>query len=154
MTLRTLGVLIALSLASHVTQAASAGIRGRVTDPAGFPLPGVTVTLVRAGDNAADAGALASAQTDQHGDYTFDVPPGQYTLTVELSGFQIVRRPVAVETDITTTDITLALVPFQDRVTITAESTPPSLLAAPQPNAPVTVSRTVINSAMLPNSRY
>ena len=151
MTLRTLGVLIALSLASHVTQAASAGIRGRVTDPAGFPLPGVTLTLLRAGDNAA---ALASAQTDQHGDYTFDVPPGQYTLTVELSGFQIVTRPVAVETDITTTDITLALVPFQDSVTITAESTPPSLLAAPQPNAPVTVSRTVINSAMLPNSRY
>lgn len=154
MTLRTLGVLIALSLAAHASQAASAGIRGRVTDPAGFPLPGVTVTLSRAGDSAADAPTLASAQTDQHGDYSFEVPAGQYALTVELSGFQIARRVVAVETDVTTTDITLALAPFQDSVTITAESTPPTLLASPQPNAPVTVSRTVINSAMLPNSRY
>ena len=154
MTLRTLGVLIALSMASHVSQAASAGIRGRVTDPAGFPLPGVTVTLSRAGENAANAATVASAQTDQNGDYTFEVPAGQYALTVELSGFQIARRVVAVETDVTTTDISLALAPFQDSVTITAERTPPSLLAAPQPNAPVTVSRTVINSAMLPNSRY
>jgi hypothetical protein len=154
MTLRTLGVLIALSVAAHTGYAASTGIRGRVTDPDGLALPGVTVTLSTVSQSGGDANTVESSLTDQNGDYIFEVPAGQYALTVELSGFQIAKCTVVVESDVITTDVSLVLAPFQDSVTITADSAPPSLLAAPQPNAPVTVSRTVINSAMLPNSRY
>ena len=155
MTLRTLGLAVVLCTVARLSAAAGTGISGHVTDPSGLPLPGVVVTLSTVSENPSDAPqTVASGVTDQSGGYTFDVPGGQYGLTAELSGFQLVKRAVVVQADVTTVDVSLALASFQDSVTITADSTPPTLLAAPQPNAPVTVSRTVINAAMLPNSRY
>ena len=154
MTLRTLGLAIVLCTAARLSAAAGTGISGHVTDPSGLPLPGVVVTLSTVSENPSDAQTVASGVTDQTGGYTFDVPAGQYGLAAELSGFQLAKRVVVVQTDVTTVDVSLVLASFQDSVTITADSTPPTLLAAPQPNAPVTVSRTVINAAMLPNSRY
>ena len=152
MTLRTLGLVLLLLASPCLSEAGATGVRGQVTDPDGLPLPGVAVTLTTV--TAGEPQTVASGVTNQSGEYTFDVPGGQYGLTAELSGFQIAKRLIAVDTDVTTVNVSLALASFQDSVTIAADSTPPSLLAAPAPNAPVTVSRTVINSAMLPNSRY
>src|SRR5262245_36534065 len=154
MTLRTLGVVLVLCAAPGVSRAAGSGVHGRVTDPSDLPLPGVVMTLSSPSENGTDAQTIASDVTDRNGEYTFDVPAGQYALTAELSGFETARRDVVVQNDIATIDVGLSLAAFHDSVTITAQSTPPSLLAPPEPNAPVTVSRTVINAAMLPNSRY
>jgi hypothetical protein len=154
MTLRTLGFALMLFAMTRVSAAGATGVRGHVTDPDGLPLPGVAITLTAGSDTGGEGHTVASGVTDQNGDYTFDLPLGQYGLTAELSGFQFTKRIIVVQADVTTVDVSLALASFQDSVTITADSTSPSLLAAPQPNAPVTVSRTVINSAMLPNSRY
>src|SRR5262245_47642259 len=154
MAYRTPGFFLFFFMTAHTTLAAASGVRGHITDPSGYPLPGVTVTLSGVSANPGSANSAVSAVTDQHGENSFEVPEGQYALTSELSGFPEAKRVVDVDTSVVTTDISMALASFQDSVTITAQSTPPPLLAAPQPNAPVTVSRTVINSAMLPNSRY
>jgi len=158
---RPLGLAIVLCTFARIAAAAGTGVSGHVTDPSGLPLPGVVVTLSAPTDNSATTAdktaepqAVASSVTDENGEYTFDVPDGQYDLTTDLSGFQAVNRSVVVQNGITTVDVSLSLLSFQDSVTITAQSVPPSILAPPQPNAPVTVSRTVINAAMMPNSRY
>ena len=147
---RPLGLAIVLCTFARIAAAAGTGVSGHVTDPSGLPLPGVVVTLSAPTDNSATTAdktaepqAVASSVTDENGEYTFDVPDGQYDLTTDLSGFQAVNRSVVVQNGITTVDVSLSLLSFQDSVTITAQSVPPSILAPPQPNAPVTVSRTV-----------
>ena len=161
MPLRALGFAILLCTFARVAAATGTGVSGHVTDPSGLPLPGVVVTLstatgtpATADDKSAEAHTVASSVTDDNGEYTFDVPDGRYDLTADLSGFEGASRSVVVQDGITTVDVSLGLASFQDSVTITAETVPPSILAPPRPNAPVTVSRTVINAAMLPNSRY
>lgn len=58
-------------------------IAGTVTDSEGGVLPGATVEATAVG------GGTLVATTDQRGDYRFPrVPPGVYTVTVQLEGFQ------------------------------------------------------------------
>ena len=115
----------------------------------------MVITLSSGGESPADAQTVASGVTDQSGSYTVEAPEGRYGLTAEISGFEPARRTVVIPADdVTLVDLSLALASFQDSVTITAGTSEPPLLAPPQPNAPVAVSRTVINAAMLPNSRY
>src|SRR5262245_17830485 len=109
MTLRTLGVFLALSLTAYPSQAASTGVHGRVTDPGGLPLPGVTVTLSTIDESGGNASTAAASVTDQNGDYSFEVPAGQYALTLELSSFQAAKRVVIVQSDVITVDVSLAL---------------------------------------------
>lgn len=61
-------------------------VAGRVTDAEGGALPGATVELAGPG-----LGALV-ATTDERGNYRFPrVPPGVYTVTARLEGFQTVE---------------------------------------------------------------
>lgn len=79
---------LALGLARPVAAGAqnNARIQGVVTDQAGTPLPGVRVTL-----NGPQGSGTASS--DEGGRYKFLwLPPGAYTLTFELAGFQTVVR--------------------------------------------------------------
>ena len=87
----------ALSLASLFTVALSAvvaaqggdgSLRGIVNDEQGAAIPGVTVTAT-----SPQVIAPAVAVTDASGEYRLNnLPPGTYTLTMELSGFSIVKR--------------------------------------------------------------
>lgn len=150
MIFRALVMAAALLVSAAVVRAGAPEIHGRITDPSGLPLPGVVVTMLNLNDRRP-----LSAVTDQNGDYVVAAPEGRYRLTAELPGFQTSERPnIVVQGDVTTIDLRLALASFQDSVTVEADVTPPSLIGEPQPNAPLTVSRTVIDSAMLPNSRY
>src|SRR6478609_2351147 len=82
----------ALSLASLFTVALSAivaaqggdgSLRGIVNDEQGSAIPGVTVTAT-----SPQVIAPAVAVTDASGEYRLNnLPPGTYTLTMELSGF-------------------------------------------------------------------
>src|SRR5258708_39751782 len=103
-------VLITWAVA-HASQAATTGVRGHVTDPDGLALPGVVVTLSTIGS---DPQTVASAVTDQSGEYTFDVPDGEYSLAAELSGFEIAKRGVIGRSDVATLDMRLAVASFQD----------------------------------------
>lgn len=56
-------------------------VTGRVTDPSGSALPGVSVEIT------GPSGTVARATTDASGNYQTQVPPGIYRLQFSLSGF-------------------------------------------------------------------
>jgi hypothetical protein len=95
-------------------------IQGRVTDAQGAVLPGVTVV--------ATSPALLGQQTavtSETGNYRFPaVPPGTYTLTYELAGFNTVRREgIQISLGFTANiNVELALATLQETVTVTGES--------------------------------
>jgi hypothetical protein len=119
-------VLLVLVLAAPAAWAQGGGasstgtIQGRVVDAQGAVLPGVSVT--------ATSPALLGAQTSvtsENGNYRFPaVPPGTYTLTYELTGFNSVKREgVQIALGFTANiNVELALATLQETVTVTGAS--------------------------------
>jgi outer membrane receptor for ferrienterochelin and colicin len=81
-----------LLTSSAAAQTTTGTISGRIVDSQGLALPGVTVTV--AGPNLQGTLTAVSAE---NGDYIVPrVPPGTYTVTFELSGFEKQQKPVTV----------------------------------------------------------
>ncbi len=99
-------------------QVQSGSVSGAVRDAQGGVLPGVTVTL-------AGNGPTQTYVTEGDGQYRFlNVPPGTYTVTANLQGFQTVIREgvvVAVGQSVAL-PMTLNLATVQETVTVTGES--------------------------------
>jgi hypothetical protein len=89
----SVATLVTLLPALALAQATTGEIAGRITDPGGAVVPGVTVTA----ENPA-RGASRTAVTNEAGEYMITLlRPGQYTVTAELSGFRrIVHEDVEV----------------------------------------------------------
>ena len=118
---RTLMILAAAALlmsppALHA-QTPTGTITGRVLDPANLPVPGATVSIT-----SPNLQGTRSTTTSQNGDYIFPgLPPGPYTVTVELSGFATTKQtrdvgagqPVQI-------DVTLRPAALSELVTVTA----------------------------------
>jgi outer membrane receptor protein involved in Fe transport len=94
-------------------------ISGRVIDPGSLAVPGATVSIA-----SPNLQATRSTVTSQNGDYIFPgLPPGSYTITVELTGFATIRQtrdvgagqPVQV-------DVTLRPAALSEVVTVTART--------------------------------
>ena len=117
-------IATALLLASATlawAQAGTAGLTGTVRDTQGAVLPGATVTAT----NPA-TGQARTTVTNETGIYNLPgLPPGNYTVKFELSGFgDYVRQNVTLQVDITTrADGALAVGGFAEAVTVT-EATP------------------------------
>jgi len=95
-------------------------IQGRVTDAQGAVLPGVTVTAT----SPSMLGAQ-TAVTSEAGNYRFPaVPPGTYSLTYELSGFNTLKREgVQITLGFTANlNVELTLATLQETVTVTGAS--------------------------------
>src|SRR5580765_5918826 len=107
---RTLGRLTAgvcLTAAAGLASAQTTGtIDGRVMDPSGSPLSGVTVEATSPSLQGARA-----AVTGSDGTYRLPaVPPGKYRVTASLASFQPAEMACTVTLDATTTvDLTLRL---------------------------------------------
>ncbi len=72
-----------LCTTSVSAQTPTGSITGRVTDSSGLPVPGATVTI-----QSTHLQGTRTAVTSENGDYLLPaLPPGPYTITVELSGF-------------------------------------------------------------------
>src|SRR6185295_18411761 len=86
---RTLAALFVLVLVLAATCSAQDGvITGKVTDSSGAALPGVSLTL-----SSAAVMGVRTVVSDEQGGYRFGLlPPGGYTLRMELSGFATVVR--------------------------------------------------------------
>ena len=89
----TLSLLLLLSL-SVFGQGAEALLTGTVTDPNGAAVPGATVTA-----HHLATGVTTNSISNSAGTYFFpSLPPGEYRLTVEQTGFQkLVRSGVLLE---------------------------------------------------------
>src|SRR5438093_10665299 len=95
-------------------------INGKVADSSGAVLPGVTVT--------ASSPSLMGVQTtvsDASGNYRFPaLPPGTYTVTFELPGFNTLKREnLLISMGFTATiNVELAVASLQETVTVTGDS--------------------------------
>ena len=95
-------------------------VGGRVTDPSGAILPGVTVTALNS-----ETGGKTVAVTNTDGVYLLSfLNPGRYSVTAELSGFKQLRRD-GVEIrigDKLTLDMTLSIGQREEVVSVHADT--------------------------------
>jgi hypothetical protein len=81
-------VPVILGICAAPAQAQNAQITGAVVDESGGIVPGVTVTA-----RNQETGLVRTAVTDEGGAYRLPaLPPGTYGLTVEIQGFNTVKR--------------------------------------------------------------
>jgi len=135
-----------LALPSVFAQETTAGIQGRVADQAGAVIPKAMVEVT----SPALIG-VQKATTDSAGAYRLSqLPPGQYTLTVNAAGFRTYKQTgIALSAGrLPTIDITLEVGAVQEVVTITGEA---PLVDVTQSKVSVTVNNEIIRS--LPKGR-
>ena len=120
---QTLSVLLVVCLltSSAAAQVPTGTVSGRVRDQDKAVTPGVVVT--------ATSPALQGNRSDvttQSGDYLLPLlPPGRYTLTFQLSGFQTVTRTIDVgATQVVPLDVSLALGKVEEIVQVEASASP------------------------------
>src|SRR5579883_1460422 len=80
-------------------------VEGLITDPSGAVIPGATVTLINVG-----TGLRQVRRSGPNGVYLFDLlNPGNYTITVEMSGFaKFVQENIRIQSS---SDITVTAAP-------------------------------------------
>ena len=84
----TVAILLLLT-SSAFSQAVNGTLLGTITDASGAAVPAAKVTITET-----NTGVSRSSQTNESGNYVFpDVPPGTYTVVVELQGFKKSSRP-------------------------------------------------------------
>jgi outer membrane receptor protein involved in Fe transport len=130
-TASSLLAVVVLTLAATVSaQTNPTGtLTGKVTDPDGLIMPGVTVTVT----SPALQGER-TAVTSGNGDYIIPfLPAGDYKVVYELSGFTTVERAIRLQVAETAAlDVQLAVGGLAEAVTVTAEAAPADFTAAPE----------------------
>jgi carboxypeptidase family protein/TonB-dependent receptor-like protein len=112
---------VVLFAAVSAAQVQTGSILVRVNDEQGAGVPGVTITIT---SSALVAGA-ATGISDTGGAYRFpSLPPGTYSVKVDLTGFQsVVRDNITVQVGQTTPiDLTMRVATLQETVTVTGTS--------------------------------
>jgi hypothetical protein len=110
-----LALTIALSAGVVRAQSTTGTISGHVSDVQGLALPGVTVNVA-----SPNLQGLRTTVTSEIGDYVVTLlPPGNYTLTYELSGFQKQeKRVVLAPTQTLPVDAVLGPAALTEQVTV------------------------------------
>ena len=147
---RSIVLLLFIACAAQVTAAPSA-ISGRILDQSGLPLPGVQVAIKPQRTSTSPLPPAAPVVTDADGRFTLDAQPGDYVLTAELSGFSRIVRNVSAGSTPMAIDLTM-LVGMEEQVSVTARIDP--IVGQPQAAAQETVTREVMDVAMLPNNTF
>jgi hypothetical protein len=114
------GPLIAGRAAAQTVSATMGAIDGRVTDNTNAVLPGVTVTV----SGAALMGTRIATTNEQGAYRIVAVPPGDYTLVFELSGFAPLKRTeIRVDLGFTVTlNVQMAIGAVSENVAVTGAS--------------------------------
>jgi len=110
-------VCVGLSAPALAQGNITGSIAGRITDQQGGVLPGVSVTAI----SVAAQGARTTV-TSEHGDYMLAfLPPGDYSVSMELGGFKTATRTVRISsTQTATVSAALELEGVAARVVVTA----------------------------------
>ncbi len=136
------GVLLLGLAGPPAVSAQTAELAGRVTDPQGAVLPGVTVTAVSAG-----VAAPVGAATDDAGRYSLTLPPGIHVVTFTLGGFDPRQEEVRLTAGSPLVlDVTLTLAAIAEQVDVVGVTPLPGS-RIPRERLPATVS--VIDGADL-----
>ena len=114
-------VCLSLAAAAAHAQVPTGTIAGRVTDQNGLVVPGATVTAT-----SPNLQGSRVVVTSAFGDYAISLlPPGDYTVIFELTGFQRVTRTVAVApTQTVPLDIALSVGGVTETVTVVGSAAP------------------------------
>lgn len=117
--------VVAVSALAQTTPTGT--LTGKITDPDGLGMPGATVTVT----SPALQGSRTTV-TSTNGDYVIPfLPPGEYTVVVELSGFQTHQQQMRIQVANTVTmNAQLKLGGVAETVTVKAESANDFTLAA------------------------
>jgi hypothetical protein len=113
-------LLVSLSSVSLAAAQSTTGtVSGRVTDAQNLALPGVTVTVT-----SPNLQGAREAVTSENGDYLVTLlPPGAYTVTFEIGGFETQRRTVTVApTQAASLDVTLGVGGVSEEVQVVANA--------------------------------
>jgi hypothetical protein len=105
---------------AQTVSATTGAMNGRVTDESGAALPGVTITIA-----SPSMQGTRSTVTSDDGSFRFPaIPPGDYSVKYELSGFATVQREgVRVGLGFTATlNAEMKVAALQETVTVTGES--------------------------------
>lgn len=101
-------------------QLATGSIKGKITDPDGVPLPGVSITVT----SPSLIGSVTGV-TNADGDFRAPgLPPGRYKVMAELDGFKtVIREGVIVHVGmVIAIDLLMEPSPLQEQVTVIAPS--------------------------------
>ncbi len=100
-------------------QNTTTSLRGVITDPSGAPIPSASVAI-----EDADIGIHAEGKSDAVGRYSFqELPPGQYTITVQAPGFgRSVLQAILLVAQPATADVKLSVNSVEVNVNV-SEST-------------------------------
>lgn len=112
-------VFALLSVLPVSGQSFKATVVGRITDPNGAAVPGVSVTLTETG-----TGSSQSGTTDDDGSFTIpQLPPGRYDVRVEGKGFKAIQQSgIVLETASTQRlDFTLEVGDVTEMITVVAD---------------------------------
>jgi hypothetical protein len=116
-------VLLALAGGIAYSQAVNATLLGTVTDVSGAIVPNAKVLVTEV-----NTGVSRSGQSNESGNYTFpDMPPGQYSVTVESSGFKKETRKDITLTVNSSTRVDVQLTPGNITETVEVTGAPPLL---------------------------
>ena len=111
---------LAVSSIARAQSSYTAAVRGVVTDVSGGGVPGATVTVTES-----DRNVPHTVTTDRAGRYVVTaLPPGQYTLRVELRGFKTYTHtniPLAVQQQ-ATFDVSLEVGGVTDTVEVRSQA--------------------------------
>src|SRR6187401_107560 len=86
--LLSLGMLLGPARMAHAQEGTTGTVSGELTDASGGVLPGVSVVFTNQVNQR-----VHTAVTDGSGAYRIELPPGQYTVRFELSGFARQETP-------------------------------------------------------------
>ncbi len=115
-------VLLGIVIGPEVSaQSGNGSLRGKIVDEQGAAMPGATVTA-----SSPQALTPVVAVTDGTGEYRLaNLPPGTYTLKVELAGFSIVIREGIVlraAANFQVDDLTMQLGSLSESITVSGKS--------------------------------
>src|SRR5215471_3557656 len=110
---------LVLVVAGASAQTTTGTNSGHVIDSQGLALPGVTVNAT-----SPNLQGVRTTVTSSNGDYIFTaLPPGTYTLTYELSGFQNQQKTVTLApTQVLPLDVTMGVATLSEVVNVVGET--------------------------------
>ena len=141
-------LIAALATLSFAQSRETGAIMGKVTDDQKVPLPGATVTLT--GRNLMGA---RNAVTDTQGNFRFPaLPPGEYAVKAELTGFKaVVQENIRLTTTVSlSVNLVLSQTALNEQVTVLAKS--PTVDVKSSETASVTLTNEILRN--IPYSQF